>query len=90
MTMTTVANRRNRAWNTTFESFQVSKKSGIPPPASRNREEIARAMTIPQSWAKSGWINQRQSVFRVKLDPVLFKIQTLLTAIRAVNWCWRD
>jgi hypothetical protein len=42
------------------------------------------------AWAKSGRVGERQSIFRVKLNPVLFKIQTLLAAIRAVNWSWRD
>jgi hypothetical protein len=42
------------------------------------------------AWPKSGWIDQRQSLFRVKLDPVVFKVETLLAAIRAVNWSHRD
>jgi hypothetical protein len=41
-------------------------------------------------WAKSSWIDQRQSVFRVKLDSVLFKVETLLAAVRAVNWSHRN
>jgi hypothetical protein len=42
------------------------------------------------AWTKSGWIDQRQSIIRVELDPVLFKIETLLAAIRAMNWSHRD
>jgi hypothetical protein len=38
------------------------------------------------AWTKSGWIDQRQSIIRVKLDPVRFKVETLLATIRAVNW----
>jgi hypothetical protein len=37
------------------------------------------------AYTKSGWIDQRQSVLRVKLDPVMFKVETLLAAVRAVN-----
>jgi hypothetical protein len=42
------------------------------------------------AWTRSGWIDQRHSVFRVKLDPVMFKVETLLAAVRAVNWSRRD
>jgi hypothetical protein len=42
------------------------------------------------AWTRSGWIDQRQSVFRVKLDPVMFEVETLLAAVRAVNWSHRD
>jgi hypothetical protein len=34
--------------------------------------------------AQSGWIDG-QSIFRVKLDPVLLKVEMLLVAIRAVT-----
>jgi hypothetical protein len=37
----------------------------------------------------SRWIDS-QSIFRVKLDPVLFKIEILLTTIRVVNRAQRD
>jgi hypothetical protein len=43
-----------------------------------------------QAWMRSGLIDQRQSIIRVELDPVLFKIETLLAAIRAVNWSHRE
>jgi hypothetical protein len=43
-----------------------------------------------RAWTKSGWIDQRHSIISVKLDPVLFKVETLLAAIRAMNWCQRD
>jgi hypothetical protein len=46
--------------------------------------------TIPQPGAKSGRIDYWQSIFRVKLDPLLFKVETRLTAIRAVNRSQRD
>jgi len=35
-------------------------------------------------------IDQWQSIFRVKLDPVLFKVEILLAAIRAVKRARRD
>jgi hypothetical protein len=40
--------------------------------------------------AKSGWVGEWQSIIRVKLDPILFKVEMLLAAIRAVNWSQRD
>jgi hypothetical protein len=50
---------------------------------------IGRSLPV-QAWTRSGWIDQRQSIIRVELDPVLFKVETLLAAIRAVNWSCRD
>jgi hypothetical protein len=42
------------------------------------------------AWTRSGRIDQRQSIIGVKFDLVLFKVETLLAAIRAVKWSRRD
>jgi hypothetical protein len=52
--------------------------------------EIARAMTPCHSLDQVRPDRLTAIHFRVKLDPVLFKVETLLTAIRAVNRAQRD
>jgi hypothetical protein len=52
--------------------------------------EIATAMRPSHSLSKVRSDLLRQSNIRIKLDPVLFKVETLSSAIRAVNWSWRN
>jgi hypothetical protein len=52
--------------------------------------EIARAMTPSHSLGQVRPDRLTTIHYPCQLDPVMFKVETLLAAIRAVNWCQRD
>jgi hypothetical protein len=66
------------------QNFRDSRAGGDRPQHLPNRRERRQAMTT-----HSLWRSQARSItgihFGVKLDPLLFKVETRLTAIRAVN-----
>jgi hypothetical protein len=51
--------------------------------------EIARAMTPSHSLGQVRPDRLTTIHYPCQLDPVMFKVETLLAAIRAVNWCQR-